>query len=106
MNLSNQINQKAIDRWDVIRFLYSTGHIGAGQRSIRLFLQQRDQDYSNEELKTLLKDISDRGFCSIEIDEDNLYRCKITPNGVDLHDYNIASPNAIARPPKPLISNP
>lgn len=105
MNLNNQINQKSIDRWDVIRFLYVTGYVGAGQRSIRLFLQERRQNYGEDALKDLLQDICDRGFCTIEIDADNLFHCKITPQGRDLHDYAIACPNTIARPPKPLIPN-
>ncbi len=105
MNLNHQINQKAIDRWDVIRFLYSAGYVGVGQRSIWLFLQERRQQYGSDALKDLLQDISDRGYCLVEIDADNLFHCKITPAGRDLHDYAIACPSTIARPPKPMIPN-
>lgn len=105
MNFQNQLNQKAIDRWDVLRLLYSAGHVGVGQRSVRLFLEQRKQNYGESELKDLLQDISDRGFCTVEVDADNLFHCKITPAGRDLHEYRIVCPDAIARPPKPLIPN-
>ncbi len=105
MNLNNQINQKTIDRWDVLRLLHSAGHVGVGQRSIRLFLQQRNQHYAQEDLKSLLKDISDRGYCSIEPDADGLYHCRITPEGIDLHEYHTPCPNAIARPPKSVSPN-
>lgn len=101
----NLINQKAIDRWDVIRLLHSAGHVGAGQRVIRMFLQERQQVYSQDDLKTLLQDLSNRGYCSIEVDADNLFHCKITPLGNDLHDYLVTCPSAIARPPKPVMPN-
>lgn len=101
----SEIQQKAIDRWDVIRLLCTAGHVGAGQRMIRLFLQERRQNYSQDQLQTLLQDLADRGYCTTELDPDNLFHCKITPLGRDLHDYLAPCPNAIARPPKPVIPN-
>jgi phage antirepressor YoqD-like protein len=105
MNINLAIHQKTIDRWDVIRFLYAAGRIGVGQRSIKLFLLERKQQYGDDSLKDLLQDISDRGYCTIETDADNLFHCKITPQGRDLHDYAITCPNTIARPPKPVLPN-
>lgn len=111
MTLQNQQlenQQKAIDRWDILRGIYAGGSIGIGQRVIKQILEIRHRPYSQSDLQTMLQDLADRDFCKIKVDDDNLFHCKITPLGTDLIEYHISCPDAIARPPKTptLLVNP
>jgi hypothetical protein len=89
-----------------MRFLCAGGAVGCGQRTVGLFLHERTKrEYGAMHLQDLLKDLADRGYCTLEEDEEHLYHCKVTPLGRDLVDYYVTCPDAIARPPRPMIPN-
>ncbi len=97
------IEQKKIDRWDVMRALSAGGSRGISQRMVAIVLESRGRIYGEEQLKDLIVDLRDRGYCKLERDPDNRYHCTITPLGTDLVEYTVSCPDAIARPPKPTL---
>jgi len=87
-------------RWDILRTLRISGHLGATERMIREVLVAGYLGITRHWLRDQLAYLESRKLIAIERHAVDPWRVVLTRHGYDVADYQVACEPGIRRPPR------
>jgi hypothetical protein len=97
--LNIEQNKRELARWYVLLTLWHGGSVGAAETLVLYTIQSVPMQITSAELRAAMQYLSDLEMLKIEESRQG-WHARLTPNGVDVVEYNVFVTRGIARPAK------